>query len=105
MANENLTPSTLRKAADLKEKIEVLEQQLEAVLSGGEISAPVEIAAEPQPVKRKRGRPAKTEKPAETEPPVKTDKKGRRKITAAGRAAMAAAAKARWAKARAAKAA
>ena len=99
MAIEHWTPSTLRQAAELKEQIEALEQQLEALLSGGEISAPVETAEEPQPVKPRRGRPPKTEKPPREE------KKARRRISAAGRAAMAAAAKARWAKAKAANAA
>jgi len=98
MAIENWTPSKLRQAAELKEKIEALEIQLESVLSGGEISAAVETAEETQPAKRKRGRPAKLQV-------AQPEKKARRKISAAGRAAMAAAAKARWAKAKAAKAA
>jgi len=96
MAIANWTPSKLRQAAELKEKIEALELQLETVLSGGEISAAVETAEEIPAVKPKRGRPAKANKPAETEA------KPRRKISKAGRAAMAAAAKARWAKAKAA---
>jgi hypothetical protein len=99
MAIENWTPSLLRQAAELKEQIESLEQQLEAVLRGGEIAAAVDTAEETPPVKAKRGRPAKAKKPAEAEA------KPRRKISAAGRAAMAAAAKARWAKAKATKAA
>ena len=98
MAIANLTPSLLRQAAELKEKIEALEIQLEALLSGGEIHAAVETAEEPQPVKPKRGRPAKLQD-------AQPEKKARRKISKAGRAAMAAAAKARWAKAKAAKAA
>ena len=103
MANENLTPFKLRQAAQLKEKIEALQQQLDAVLNGGETPAPA-ASAEPKPaVKAKRGRPAKAAKPVKTELPVKTGTTRRRKISAAGRAAMAAAAKARWAKARAAK--
>jgi hypothetical protein len=98
MAIENWTPSKLRQAAELKEKIEALELQLEAVLGGGEIAAPVETAEETRPVKAKRGRPAKLQA-------AQPEKKARRKISKAGRAAMAAAAKARWAKAKAAKAA
>ena len=98
MAIANLTPSLLRQAAELKEKIEALEQQLEAFLSGGEIPAPVEAAAETPPVKAKRGRPAKLQV-------AQPEAKVRRKISAAGRAAMAAAAKARWAKAKASQAA
>jgi len=96
MAIANLTPSLLRQAAELKEQIEALELQLETVLNGGEIAVPMETAEETQPVKAKRGRPAKADK---------AEKKPRRKISKAGRAAMAAAAKARWAKAKAAKAA
>ena len=88
------TPSTLRKAAAVKEKIEALELQLEAILNGGEISAPVATVVAAQPIKRKRGRPVKL-------PTAPLEKKARRKISAAGRAAMAAAAKARWAKAKA----
>ena len=98
MAITNLTPSILRQAAELKEKIEALEKQLEAVLGGGEMSVAVETAEETQPVKAKRGRPAKLQA-------AQPEKKARRKISKAGRAAMAAAAKARWAKAKAAKAA
>ena len=98
MAIANWTPSLLRQAAELKEKIEALELQLEAVLSGGEIPTAVETAEEPLPVKPKRGRPAKVQS-------VQPEKKGRRKISAAGRAAMAVAAKARGAKAKAANAA
>jgi hypothetical protein len=97
MAIENWTPFKLRQAAELKEQIEALELQLEAVL-GGKIPSPVDTAEETQPVKAKRGGPAKIQ----AEQP---EKKARRKISKAGRAAMAAAAKARWAKAKAAKAA
>ena len=97
MAIANLTPSTLRQAAELKEKIEALEQQLESVLSGGEIPALVETVEETPPVKAKRGRPAKLQV-------AQPEAKARRKISAAGRAAMAAAAKARWAKIKATKA-
>jgi hypothetical protein len=92
------SPSILRQAASIKEKIETLEIQLEAILSGGDVSAPVETSEATQPVKRKRGRPAKVQA---TQPETKT----RRKISKAGRVAMAAAAKARWAKAKAANAA
>jgi hypothetical protein len=104
MSIANLTPSTLRQAAALKEQIEALEQQLAAVLSGGEIPAVVATAVEPAPAKARRGRPRKTQLPVESEP-AKTAPVKRRRISAAGRAAMAAAAKARWAKAKASQAA
>ena len=63
-----ITPQQLRKAADIQEKIQSLQEQLGQILGG-----PVEA----------------------TETPTKPK---RRKVSAAGRAAIAAAAKARWAK-------
>jgi hypothetical protein len=66
----SLSPTQLRKAADIQEKIESLQNELNEIL-GGEVST----SAEP------------------TEAPKK-----RRKMSAAGRRAIAAAAKARWAK-------
>jgi hypothetical protein len=64
----NLTPQQLRKAADLKEKIDALQGQMDALLGGGEI-----------PI---LGRGTRT---------------GKRRLSAQGRANIAAAAKARWA--------
>jgi hypothetical protein len=69
----NLTPKQLRKAADIKERIETLQEELNQLLG-----APIETA------------------PAEAP-------KGKRKMSAAGRARIRAAAKARWAAIRAAK--
>ena len=77
MSINSLTPSQLRQAANLKEKIAVLEKQLGQLL--GSASAPTAVA---------------TVKPAK--------KKG--KISAAGKARISAAAKLRWAKINAAKA-
>lgn len=71
----NLSPAKLRKAADLKERIDSLTSEL-ASLFGGDSSL------NPQPL-----------------PP----KSGRRQMSAAGRARIAAAARARWAQVRAAK--
>jgi hypothetical protein len=68
----NLTPQQLRKAADIQEKIQSLQNELNEIL-GGEVAGPVEA----------------------TETPTKPKK---RQMSAAGRAAIAAAAKARWAK-------
>jgi hypothetical protein len=70
----SLTVRQLKRAVALKEKIAVLNKELESILG-----SPVETSA---PVARKK-----------------------RKMSAAGRAAISKAAKARWAKARAAKAA
>src|SRR5712664_2256038 len=68
----NLSPQQLRKAADLKEKIVGLQTELNAIL-GGEVPAPADAETPPAP------------------------KNGRRKVSAQGRARMAAAQKARWA--------
>ena len=68
----NLSPQQLRQAADLKEKIDGLRAELNAIL-GGEI--PATIAHET----------------------LRASKSGRRKVSAEGRARMAAAQKARWA--------
>jgi hypothetical protein len=67
----NLTAQQLRKAADLKEKIVGLQQQLEAILGG---SGPADVTVE---------------------------KPKRRKMSAAARAKIAAAQRARWAKVKA----
>jgi len=72
-----LSPKQLRAAADLKERIDALQEQLNAVLGGGEIAAPVAPEARAKP---KNGR-----------------RKRRKKVSAEGRANISAAAKARWA--------
>jgi hypothetical protein len=72
----NITPQQLRKAADLQEKIQSLQKELGQLL-GGEISTPAQ--------------------------PTKVAKK-KRKMSAAGKAAIRAAQKARWAKIKTAKA-
>src|ERR1017187_6538154 len=66
----NATPTQLRKAADIQEKIQALQEDLNAIL-GSDVFTP----AEPTEARRKR-----------------------RKVSAAGRARMRAAQKARWAK-------
>ena len=68
----NLSPAQLRKAAELKERIESLISELASILGGAS-------SLNPQPL-----------------PP----KSGRRQMSAAGRARIAAAARARWAKLR-----
>ncbi|MGA2661982.1 MAG: hypothetical protein ABSH34_31265 [Verrucomicrobiota bacterium] len=72
-----LTPQQLRKAADLKENIDALQEQLNAILGGGETPTPV---APEEPERPKNGR-----------------RKRRKKVSAEGRANISAAAKARWA--------
>ena len=71
----NLSPAQLRKAAEVKERIDSLTSELAAILGGS-------VSLNPQPL-----------------PP----KSGRRQMSAAGRARIAAAARARWAKLRGAK--
>lgn len=68
----NLSSTQLRKAADLKERIDSLTSELASILGGA-------VSLNPQPL-----------------PP----KSGRRQMSAAGRARIAAAARARWAKVR-----
>src|SRR5258708_9607969 len=67
----NLSPQQLRQAADLKEKIDGLQTELCAIL-GGEVPTPAVAETPPAP------------------------KNGRRKVSAEGRARMAAAQRARW---------
>ena len=70
-----LTPAQLRQAADIQEKIQSLQVELNALLGGGETPTPVATEAPEQP--KKRG------------------------MSAAARARIGAAARARWAKLRA----
>jgi hypothetical protein len=112
----NLTPSQLRHAADLKEKIESLQHELSRLQGApsAEVSAPT---APVERAKRKisaagiakiraaqKARWAKVKGASASAPAAKPAKVGRRKMSAAGRAKIAAAARARWAKVRAAKA-
>jgi hypothetical protein len=72
----NLSAAQLRKAADLKERIEALSSELASLIGD-------DVSLNPQPLPPKAG--------------------GRRRMSAAGRARIAAAARARWAKVRASK--
>jgi hypothetical protein len=74
----NLTPQQLRAAADLQERIQALQEQMNELL-GGEVSAPAQVAIE-TPEGPKNGR-----------------RKKRKKVSAEGRANIAAAQRARWA--------
>jgi len=80
-----LTPRQLRKAADLKERIDALQNELNELL-GGEVPAPVQAAIE-APERPKNG----------------SRRKKRKKVSAEGRANIAAAQRARWAARRMAK--
>jgi histone H1/5 len=113
MSIENLTPSQLREAADLKEQIAQLETQLAGIVSvGGKTHTPVEAT---KPAKRKMSaahiakiraaqklRWAKVHAAKAKPAAAKAPKKGG--MSAAGKARIVAAQKARWAKIKAAKA-
>jgi hypothetical protein len=103
-----LSPTALRRAADLQEKIQALQEALGQLL-GGDVST----ATEPTETRRKRrkvsaaGRArmraaqlARWAKIKGTTASATPERKPKRKMSAAGRAALSAAAKARWAKAR-----
>ena len=101
----NLTPRQLRQAADIKERIDALENELNQLL-GGEVSATPQVTKvrsrkrrlSAQGIANIRAGVAKRMAARGKAPAVKPARK--RKLTAAGRAALSAAAKARWAKAR-----
>jgi hypothetical protein len=101
-----LTPKTLRKAADLQERIESLQEELKELL--GEVSAPVQATETPKKRKKfsaatkakmaasQRARWAGNKEPApEVEP---APKKARKELSPAVRKARSEAMKARWAK-------
>ncbi len=107
----NLTTTQLNQIIAIKEQIEALQNQIESIGDGHEF--PVPFAEEgPAPAKRKyhmsaahrrklikalaRARKIRWAK-------TKAAKKGKRRLSAAGRAAIAAGARARWAKVEAAK--
>jgi hypothetical protein len=103
-----LTPRQLRRAADVKERIDALEKELGQLL-GDSVSAPAAAAA---PKRKKisaagiaRIRAAQRARWAafkKSKAPAKAAPKRKRKLTAAGRARLASLARARWAKVKAA---
>jgi hypothetical protein len=104
----SLSVQQLRRAADIKEKLEILEKELGQILGSstkpGIQAAPktrrklsAAVRAKMAAAAKKRWAKLKGQKLA-----VKPVKKARRKMSAAGRARIAAAAKARWAIAKAA---
>jgi hypothetical protein len=104
----NLTSKQLRQVADLKDKIESLQERI-----GKLLGSPTKPVSEAEPKKRRKmsaagrariaaaqkARWAKVKGKASSTKPVK---KAKRKMSAAARAKISAAAKKRWAKAKAA---
>jgi len=83
---QSLSAAQLNRAANLKEKIEALESELASLLGSD------------SPAAAKRG-PGRPKKPSIAST-VGVSKRKRRRMSAAGRAKIAAAARARWAKAK-----
>jgi len=106
----NATPKALRRAANIKERIDALQSELIAILGDG---APAASSAKAGTNGRKRkmsaaGRTAiaaaaraRWARYRSAASPAKPAKKGKSKMSAAGRRALSKAAKARWAKAKA----
>jgi hypothetical protein len=103
----NLTPQQLRRAADVREKIDALQDELSRVLG-----SPAEAGDGAVPGKKRRMSRASRARIAaaararwaaikRAKAPAKSVRKPKRKISAAGRAALSLAAKARWRIARA----
>lgn len=100
----SLTSAQLKRAADLKDKIEALTEELTGIL-GTSSPAPkarrkMSAGARAKIAAAQKKRWAKTAQPAAKAPAKPMVKKS--KMSAAGRARIAASAKARWAKAKAA---
>ena len=105
----NLTPSQLRHAADLKEKIEALQNELSRLQGAPAASDGAEAKSGKRQISAAgiaRIRAAQKKRWAKVKgaaPAAKPGKRGPRKMSAAARARIAAAQKARWAKFHAAK--
>ena len=104
----NLTSTQLRLAADLKDKIQSLEQELGQILGASTNPTTPEVpkkrrkmsaAGKARIVAAQKARWAKVKGAKLSAKPVK---KGKRKMSAAAKAKLSAAAKKRWAKAKAA---
>jgi hypothetical protein len=112
----SLTPALLRQAAGIKEQIELLTNQLTAIL-GGRVMPALDIVPVTEPLKNRKkyklsaagkakrvaAQKARWERFNAGKTEAKLVKKGRRKMSPAGRAKIAAAARARWARVKAAK--
>jgi hypothetical protein len=112
-AFRSLNASQLKAAVDIKLKIDLLEAQLDRILSGSPAPAPAPAAgvrrlspkgraAIAAAVRRRwaKQKSAKSQKPAKA--PKAAAARPKRKLSAEGRAAIVAAAKARWARQKAA---
>jgi hypothetical protein len=102
----NVTPTQLRKAADIKERIDALQNELTEIL-GGEVSTPAQTTEAPKkykfsPAARARMRAAQKARWAKikgTAPSIEPAQKPKRKqVSEAKLKALAKARKARWAK-------
>jgi hypothetical protein len=99
----NLSPKQLRRAADLKERIEALQEELSKLL-GESSSEGQALGRRFSATTRARMRAAQRARWAQlrgTSPSRPTLRAGRRKVSAAGRARLSALAKERWKKAKA----
>ncbi len=103
----NFTPAQLRQAADIQERIQTLQQQLNAVLGGAPTSTPASAGPAPRRnisaagiARIRAAQKARWAKAKGQAAPVKTEPKPKRTMSPAARARLAALAKARWAKAK-----
>ena len=100
----NLSASQLRRAADIKDKIESLQKKLAGLLGSTDDAAAPRKRRKMSAAGRRKiaaAQKARWAKVAGRKSAMKPVKKVRRKMSAAGRAKIATAAKARWAKAKA----
>src|ERR1019366_9310233 len=88
----NATPSQLRKAADIQERIQSLQNELNAIL-GGEVSTPAQATEAPKKkwkfsaaarAKMRKAQKARWAKIKGTAPEAKPAKKAKRKMSAQG---------------------
>jgi hypothetical protein len=87
----NVTPAQLRKAADIKERIDVLQSELNEIL-GGEVPTPVQPSEAPKKrkfsaytkAKMRKAQQARWAKIKGTTPSVKPGRKAKRKMSAQG---------------------
>jgi hypothetical protein len=105
----NLSPTQLRRAADIQERVLALQAELQEIVGA---AAETTTPDEPKTKRKKfsaaararmqQAQKARWAKIKGVKAPKKLEGKLKRKLSAAGRAAISAAAKERWAKARAA---
>ena len=100
---QDLTLEQLRKLVAIREQIETLQGEIEAIAGGGESSAPDKPPGTRKMSRSEAARIAVAARWAKVRAKrMEAEPERRRKVSAAARARMAAAAKARWAKAKAA---